>query len=63
MSVWPKLDQEELHSGLIEFIAVLEGSCDMYMMDKKISYTKGDIISIAPGILHAAFITSQQNSI
>lgn len=61
LAVWAKQGhEEEVHSGMIEYIAILEVSCDMYMMDKKISYTKGEIISIPPGIPHHAVITSQQ---
>ncbi len=61
LAVWAKLGhEEEVHTGMIEYIAILEGSCDMYMMDKKVSYTKGEIISIPPGIPHSAVITSRQ---
>ncbi len=61
LAVWVKQGHdEEVHSGMIEYIAILEGSCDMYMLGKKISYTKGEIISIPPGIPHHAVITSQQ---
>lgn len=40
-----------------EYIAILEGSCDMYMGEKKITYTCGEIISIEPNVPHHAVIT------
>ena len=46
-AVWIKKGhEEEMHTDRNEYIAVLEGSCEMIMNNKRIAYSKGDIISI-----------------
>lgn len=60
-AVWAKTGhEEEAHYDRNEYIAVLEGSCDMIMEGKILSYKKGEIIPIKAGIPHHAIITSQQ---
>lgn len=60
-AVWAKNGhEEESHSDRIEYIAILEGSCDMFMNGNKTSYSKGEIISIEAGVSHYAVITSEQ---
>ena len=60
-AVWAKNGhEEESHSDRNEYIAILEGSCDMFMNGYKSSYTKGEIISIEAGVSHYAVITSEQ---
>lgn len=60
-AVWAKDGhEEEVHGDRFEYIAILEGSCDMFMEGKKTAFGKGEIISIAPGIPHHAVITSEQ---
>lgn len=61
LAVWARYDhEEETHTNMREFIAILEGSCDMFMGEKKITYSCGEIISIEPGIPHHAVITSEK---
>ena len=60
-AVWAKVEQEEeTHTDVKEFIAVLEGSCDMYIGGVKRSYGKGDVITIPLNVPHYAVITSPQ---
>lgn len=60
-AVWAKKGhEEEMHDDMEEFLALLEGSCDMYMDGEIISYSKGDIIHITKGVRHRAVVTSQQ---
>lgn len=60
-AVWAKVNQEEeTHTDVKEFIAVLEGSCDIYINGEKESYSKGDIIAIPLNVPHYAVITSPQ---
>jgi quercetin dioxygenase-like cupin family protein len=60
-AVWAKVEQEEeTHTDIKEFIAVLEGSCDMYIDGVKGSYGKGDVIAIPLNAPHHAIITSPQ---
>lgn len=60
-AVWAKKGHEaEIHDDMIEYIAVLEGSCNMYFGNDKKSYKQGDIIVIPPHILHKAEITSSK---
>lgn len=51
---------EEMHDDMTEYIAVMEGSCDMYFKGEKKSYTQGDIITIPPNIPHQARVSSSQ---
>ncbi len=60
-AVWVKHGhEEEMHTDRIEFIAVLEGSCEMVMENKRTAYVKGDIIRIPINVPHYAVITSEQ---
>lgn len=60
-AVWAKQGhEEETHFDRNEFIAILDGSCDMFMDGKRKSYVKGDIISIEAGVPHYAVITSER---
>lgn len=60
-AAWVKKEQtEEIHPHINEYIAVMEGSCDMYFGNVKKSYSKGEVIFIPPHILHSAVITSAQ---
>ena len=60
-AVWAKKGhEEEMHDDRNEFLAVLDGSCDMYMNGIKTSYQRGEIITIKTGIPHYAVITSQK---
>ncbi len=60
-AVWVKTGHdEEMHTDRNEFIAVLEGSCDMIMDNKRTSYAKGDIIHIPINVPHYAVITSEK---
>lgn len=60
-AVWAREGhEEETHEDRNEFIAVLEGSCDMFMDGKKQQYQKGDIIVIPPHLPHHAIVTSPQ---
>lgn len=57
-AVWAKSGhEEEAHHDRNEYIAILDGSCDMYMDGKITSYKKGEIIPIMAGIPHHAVIT------
>jgi quercetin dioxygenase-like cupin family protein len=58
-AVWAKKGhEEETHTDRNEYLAVLSGSCDMFMDGQRRSYTQGDIIAIKAGISHYALITS-----
>jgi quercetin dioxygenase-like cupin family protein len=60
-AVWVKTGhEEEAHPDRNEYIAILEGSCDMFMNGSKRSYSKGEIIAIEAGVSHYAVITSPQ---
>lgn len=60
-AVWAKSGhEEEAHYDRNEYIAILDGSCDMYMEGKITAYKKGEIIPIMAGIPHHAIITSAQ---
>ncbi len=60
-AVWAKKGhEEETHSDRNEYLAVLEGSCEMYMDGKKRSYSQGEVITIEAGIPHYAVITSAE---
>jgi mannose-6-phosphate isomerase-like protein (cupin superfamily) len=60
-AVWVKKGhEEELHTDRIEYIAILDGSCDMIMNGVKKAYTRGEIITIPTNVLHHAIITSEQ---
>lgn len=60
-AVWAKKGhEEEVHDDYNEFIAILEGSCDMHMGGTIKAFAKGEIIAIQPGIPHYAIITSEQ---
>lgn len=60
-AVWArKGHEEEVHYDMNEFIAVLEGGCEMHMEGKIIPFEKGQIITLKPGIPHAAVVTSAQ---
>ncbi len=60
-AVWVKKGhEEEMHTDRNEFIAVLQGSCDMVMGDERTAYGKGDIISIPINVPHYAVITSAE---
>ena len=57
--VWVKQGhEEESHNDMKEFIAILEGSCDMFVGGEKTSYTKGQIIQIPVHVPHYAIVTS-----
>ncbi len=61
LAVWVKDGhEEECHDEMKEFIAILEGSCDMYVDGEKTSYTKGQIIEIPLHVPHRAVITSPE---
>ena len=60
-AVWAKQGhREETHDDRNEYLAILEGSCDMYMNGVVTSYAKGEIISIQPHIAHSAVVTSAE---
>lgn len=59
-AIWAKHGhEEETHDNMKEYIAILEGSCDMYMNGKITAYTKGQVIAINPHTPHHAVVTSQ----
>jgi quercetin dioxygenase-like cupin family protein len=59
-AIWAKQGhEEETHNDMNEYIAILEGSCDMYMNGKITAYTKGQVIAIYPHIPHHAVVTSE----
>ncbi|RYF87815.1 MAG: cupin domain-containing protein [Chitinophagaceae bacterium] len=61
LAVWMKEGHEaETHADYKEFIAIIEGSCEMTIGDITTSYKAGDIISIPLHISHHAVITSSQ---
>ena len=61
LAVWARYGpEEETHTNMREYIAILEGSCDMHIGDKKMTYSCGEIISIEPNIPHHAVITSKK---
>ncbi len=58
-AVWVKQGhEEESHNDMKEFIAILEGSCDMFVGGEKTSYSKGQIIQIPVHVPHYAVVTS-----
>jgi mannose-6-phosphate isomerase-like protein (cupin superfamily) len=58
-AVWAKKGhEEEIHNDRNEYLAVLSGSCDMFMDGKKRSFSQGEVIAIDAGISHYAVITS-----
>ncbi|MBC7867053.1 MAG: cupin domain-containing protein [Gloeobacteraceae cyanobacterium ES-bin-316] len=60
-AVWVKKGhEEEMHTDRTEFIAVLEGSCEMFMEGRKTSYCKGQIITIPVNVPHHAVVTSEE---
>lgn len=60
-AVWVKQGhEEELHDDRKEFIAILEGSCDMIVAGKTTSYTCGQIITVPLNLPHHAVITSPE---
>jgi quercetin dioxygenase-like cupin family protein len=60
-AVWAKKGhEEESHSDRKEYIAILEGSCDMLMKGERKSYTKGQIIDIPVDVPHYAVVTSPE---
>jgi mannose-6-phosphate isomerase-like protein (cupin superfamily) len=60
-AVWVKNGhEEELHTDRMEYIAILDGSCDMIMNGVKKAYTKGQVITIPINVPHHAVITSEQ---
>jgi len=60
-AIWAKTGhEEEVHDDMNEFIAILDGSCDMYMEGKIIPFEKGQVITLKPGVLHSAVVTSAQ---
>lgn len=60
-AVWVKNGhEEEMHTDRNEFIAVLEGSCEMVMQSGRTKYGKGDIINIPINVPHSAEITSAE---
>ena len=59
IAAWVKnIQPEEIHHDMNEYIAIMEGSCDMYFGNTKRSYSKGEIIFIPPHVHHSAVITS-----
>lgn len=61
MAVWVKEGHEpETHIDCTEFIAIIEGSCEMLIRDSKTMYVAGDIISIPTHVPHQAIITSKE---
>jgi len=60
-AVWAKKGhEEEAHDDRNEYLAILEGSCDMVMEGKVTPYKKGSIITIKAGVPHHAVITSKE---
>lgn len=60
-AVWVKKGhEEEMHTDRNEYIAVVEGSCEMVMGGRRTSYSKGDIICIPINVPHYAVITSPE---
>ena len=60
-AVWAKKGhEEEIHTDRNEYLAVLSGSCDMFMDGHKRSYSPGEVITIDVGIPHYAVITSAE---
>ncbi len=58
-AVWAKKGhEEEIHTDRNEYLAVLSGSCDMFMAGNKRSFSQGEVIAIDAGISHYAVITS-----
>jgi quercetin dioxygenase-like cupin family protein len=58
-AVWAKKGhEEESHNDRKEFIAILEGSCDLFMNGIRTSFSKGQIINIPVDVPHYAVITS-----
>ena len=59
IAAWVKnIQPEEIHHDMNEYIAIMEGSCDMYFGNTKRSYSEGEIIFIPPHVHHSAVITS-----
>jgi len=60
-AVWVKHGhEEECHEDMREFIAILEGSCDMVINGEKTSYTTGQVIHIPLHVPHHAVVTSAE---
>ncbi len=58
-AVWAKKGhEEECHHDRNEYLAVLSGSCAMFMDGHQRSYAEGEIITIPAGVSHYAVITS-----
>ena len=58
-AVWVKQGhEEEMHTDRMEYIAILEGSCEMIMGGEKKMYQQGEIITIPINVPHYAVITS-----
>ena len=61
IAAWVKnVQPQEIHHDMNEYIAVVEGTCDMYFGNNKRSYRKGEIIFVPQHVLHFAVITSVQ---
>lgn len=61
IAAWVKnVQPREIHHNMNEYIAVVEGSCDMYFGNIKRSYSKGEVIFVPPHVFHSAIITSVQ---
>lgn len=52
--------KEEVHTDLIEYLYVIQGSCVMDFDGRKRSYSAGEIISIMPHVRHHAVVTSDE---
>ncbi len=60
-AVWAKKGhEEEIHRDRKEYLAVLSGTCDMFMDGNRRSYSQGEVIAIDAGISHYAVITSPE---
>lgn len=60
-AVWAKKGhEEETHTDRNEYLAVLSGSCEMFLGGEKRSYSEGEIIAIEAGVPHYAVITSPE---
>jgi len=58
-AVWVKQGhEEEMHTDRVEYIAILEGACEMIIGGEKKTYQQGEIITIPVNVPHWAVITS-----
>jgi len=61
LAVWAKTGVgEENHEAFDEYVAIMKGSCNMYLNEEKISFSEGAIIHIPRQVTHRAVVTSEE---